>query len=130
MSDAYIGQIKMFGGNFAPQGWATTNGQLLSIADYDSLFNLIGTTYGGDGQSTFALPNLAGRTPMHWGTGAGLSTRTIGQPAGAVASTLPNAQTSNLPGGSGITIATGPIPTTMPYLVLNFIISLQGIFPT
>src|ERR1700712_3660320 len=69
MSDPYIGEIRMFGGNFAPNGWLFCDGSLLSIADYDTLFNLIGTTYGGDGQNTFALPNLQSRMPMHAGSG-------------------------------------------------------------
>jgi microcystin-dependent protein len=69
MSTPYIGEIRMFGGNFAPQGWAFCNGQLLAISEYDALFTLIGTTYGGDGQTTFALPNLQSRVPMHQGNG-------------------------------------------------------------
>ena len=69
MSSPFIGEIRMFGGNFAPQGWAFCDGQLMSIADNDALFNLIGTTYGGDGQSTFALPDLRSRVPVHAGNG-------------------------------------------------------------
>ncbi|MDQ1741218.1 MAG: hypothetical protein QOE53_2870, partial [Pseudonocardiales bacterium] len=69
MSDPYIGEIRMFGGNFAPVGWLLCQGQLLPISQYDALFNLIGTTYGGDGQQTFALPNLQSRMPMHAGSG-------------------------------------------------------------
>ena len=65
MADPFVGEIRMFGGNFAPQGWAFCNGQSLPISEYEALFNLIGTTYGGDGQSTFALPNLQGRVPVH-----------------------------------------------------------------
>jgi microcystin-dependent protein len=65
MGSPYVGEIRMFGGNFAPVGWAFCNGQLLPISDYDTLFNLIGTTYGGDGQSTFALPDLQGRLAVH-----------------------------------------------------------------
>lgn len=67
MSDPYCGEIRMFGGNFAPVGWLLCQGQLLSISDNEMLFNLIGTTYGGDGQTTFGLPNLAGRVPVHAG---------------------------------------------------------------
>src|SRR5712671_567290 len=67
MSSPFLGEIRMFAGNFAPAGWMFCEGQLLSIADYDTLFNLIGTTYGGDGQSTFALPDLRGRLPIHQG---------------------------------------------------------------
>ena len=69
MSQPYIGEIRMFGGNFAPNGWMFCEGQLLPIDEYDTLFNLIGTTYGGDGQSTFALPDLRGRLPLHAGNG-------------------------------------------------------------
>src|ERR1043165_9416593 len=67
MAEPYIGEIRMFGGNFAPAGWMFCSGQLLPISEYETLFNLIGTTYGGDGQSTFALPNLQGRVPIHQG---------------------------------------------------------------
>lgn len=69
MSSPYIGEIRMFGGNFAPAGWAFCDGQLMPISENETLFNLIGTTYGGDGQETFGLPNLCGRLPMHAGTG-------------------------------------------------------------
>lgn len=69
MSQPYVGEIRMFGSNFPPAGWMFCQGQLLPIADYDTLFNLIGTTYGGDGQSTFALPDLQSRLPMHMGNG-------------------------------------------------------------
>ncbi len=69
MSQPYVGEIRMFGGNFAPAGWMFCEGQLLPISEYESLFNLIGTTYGGDGQSTFALPDLRGRLPIHQGGG-------------------------------------------------------------
>lgn len=69
MSDPYIGEIRMFGGNFAPVGWLLCQGQLLPISEFDALFNLIGTTYGGDGQQTFALPNLQSRIPVHVGNG-------------------------------------------------------------
>lgn len=83
MSEPFIGEIRMFGGNFAPVGWAFCHGQLLSIAENEALFFLIGTTYGGDGQSTFAVPDLRGRIPIHHGTGPGLSTHVIGEMAGA-----------------------------------------------
>jgi microcystin-dependent protein len=69
MSQPYVGEIRMFAGNFGPNGWMVCQGQLLPIADYDALFNLIGTTYGGDGQSTFGLPDLRGRVPIHQGAG-------------------------------------------------------------
>jgi microcystin-dependent protein len=92
MSDPFIGEIRMFGGNFAPQGWAFCDGSLLSIAGNDALFNLIGTTYGGDGQNTFALPDLRGRFPLHQGQGNGLSNRIIGEAGGSEAVTLTTSQ--------------------------------------
>src|SRR4030088_2179740 len=69
MAQPYVGEIRMFAGNFAPAGWMFCEGQLLPISEFETLFNLIGTTYGGDGQSTFALPDLRGRLPMHFGNG-------------------------------------------------------------
>jgi microcystin-dependent protein len=83
MSDPYIGEIRMFGGNFAPVGWLFCQGQLLPISQYDVLFNLIGTTYGGDGQNTFALPDLQSRMPVHQGSGY-----VLGQTGGAESVTL------------------------------------------
>lgn len=88
MSDPYIGEIRMFAGNFPPSGWALCNGQLLLISENDALFNLIGTTYGGDGQQTFALPNLNGRFPMHFGSGPGGTTFQLAQTGGADEVTL------------------------------------------
>jgi len=82
MSNPYVGEIRMFGGTYAPYGWSFCNGSLLSIADYSALFNLIGTTYGGDGNTTFALPNLLGRMPIHAGTGQGTQTYVLGQIGG------------------------------------------------
>jgi len=79
MSDQYLGEIRMTGFNFAPQGWALCNGQTLAISQYNALFALLGTTYGGNGSTTFNLPNLQGRVPVHQGTGAGLSTVVIGK---------------------------------------------------
>ncbi len=87
MGQPFVGEIRMFGGNFAPAGWMFCDGQLLPISEYETLFNLIGTTYGGDGQSTFALPDLRGRLPVHQGTGTG-STVTIGQMSGSESVTL------------------------------------------
>lgn len=88
MSDSYLGEIRMFAGNFAPLDWAFCDGSLLPIAQYSALYSLIGTTYGGDGQTTFALPDLRGRAPMHQGTGPGLTPRTIGESAGTESVTL------------------------------------------
>lgn len=88
MSQPFVGEIRMFGGTFAPAGWAFCDGSLQPISENDTLFNLIGTTYGGDGQETFALPDLRGRLPMHQGQGAGLSNRLIGESSGAENTTL------------------------------------------
>jgi microcystin-dependent protein len=82
MSDPFVAEIRIFAGNFAPTGWATCNGQLMAISQNTALFSLLGTFYGGDGKSTFALPNLAGSTPMGQGQGAGLSQRFLGDPGG------------------------------------------------
>lgn len=172
MSDPFIGEIKMFGGNFAPRGWAFCNGQLLSIAQNTALFSLLGTTYGGNGQTTFALPNLQGRLPMHFGQGPGLSNRFLGETGGTEAVTLTAAEmpahshTANsvAPRGNsndatgrywaddaGVSSATyhsGPPTNTMhpgaignaggsqphnnmpPFQCVNFIIALEGIFPS
>lgn len=91
MADPYTGEIRLFGGTFAPVNWAFCNGQLLSIADNDALFALIGTTYGGDGQTTFGLPNLQGRLPLHFGTQGG-SSYALGQSAGSETVTLTGQQ--------------------------------------
>jgi microcystin-dependent protein len=88
MSEPFLAEIRMFGGNFAPRGWAFCNGQLLSIAQNTALFSLLGTTFGGNGTTTFALPDLRGRAPMHWGQGPGLSTRTLGEVGGVETVTL------------------------------------------
>jgi microcystin-dependent protein len=83
MAEPFIGEIRMFGGNFAPRGWAFCNGQILSIAQYTALFSILGTTYGGNGTSTFALPNMQSRVPLHWGQGPGLSLYDIGEMTGS-----------------------------------------------
>lgn len=87
MAEPYVGEIRQFGGNFAPVGWQFCNGQIVPISQYDVLFNLIGTTYGGDGQSTFGLPDLRGRVPLHMGNGYSL-----GQRAGVESVTLASGQ--------------------------------------
>jgi microcystin-dependent protein len=166
MADPYVGEIRMFGGNFAPVGWGWCNGQLLSISEYDILFNLIGTTYGGDGQSTFALPNLCGRIPIHMnpnypiGAMGGTESVTLtssqlpahshpfiatnssansGSPINAVPANTsasgaflyfvdkPRAQLA----GNSLAPAGGnnPHDNMQPFLCINFIISLYGIFP-
>jgi microcystin-dependent protein len=87
-AEPYIGQIMPFAGTFAPSGWALCDGSLLPISQYDALFSLIGTTYGGDGQTTFALPDLRSRVPIHQGQGPGLSNYVLGENGGAEAVTL------------------------------------------
>lgn len=172
MSSPYIGEIRMFGGNFAPNGWAFCNGATLPISENDALFTLIGTTYGGDGQETFNLPNLGGRIPVHMGQGPGISQNyTIGEMAGVESVTLTTQQipihshalvASSTPGflaspeggtparhrdhrafandnpappnlnAQSVAPAGGSQPheNMAPYLCVNFIISLFGIFPT
>jgi microcystin-dependent protein len=171
VSDPYIGEIRMFGGSFAPAGWMLCQGQQLAIAENDALFTLIGTTYGGDGQSTFNLPNLQSRVPIHMGTSpvSGTSYQ-LGEAAGVESVTLTINQipvhSHNAMGSSGnasdpnpngnvlasstvvqpyavesvaanfvqtcITPFGGSQPHTniQPYLTINFIISLFGIYPT
>ena len=92
MSEPFLAEIRIFAGNFAPRGWAFCNGQLLPIAQNTALFSLIGTTYGGDGRTTTALPNLKGRAPMHPGRGPGLTARRLGERGGTETVTLTEAQ--------------------------------------
>lgn len=168
MANEYVGEIRIFAGNFAPAGWMFCDGQLLAISEFDTLFNLIGTTYGGDGQNTFALPDLRGRVPVHFGTLSG-STYQLSENGGVETVTLsqtqipshqhtptasssagdqpsPNntiwAQSSlnqysvaavSLPMAAGVVGSTGgsqPHENLPPYLAVNFIISLFGIFPS
>jgi microcystin-dependent protein len=163
MAQPYVGEIRMFAGNFAPAGWMFCEGQLLPISEYETLFNLIGTTYGGDGQSTFSLPDLRGRVPLHFNNGftlaetGGVETVTITVPQ-TPAHSHPclasiDAAGSNQPGStylaSGQLIydqnasngqmsplsvsSTGgsqPHNNFQPYLCVDFIISLFGIFPS
>jgi microcystin-dependent protein len=123
----------MVGFNFAPVGWAFTNGQLLAISQNDALFALLGTIYGGNGQQTFALPNLQSRMPMHMGQGvAPLSSRTIGQTGGAETVTFPPATVPSSPAAPVQALASrsSPAETISPFLVISFVIALQGIFPS
>ena len=169
VSEPFVGEIRMFGFNFPPQGWAFCDGQLLSISQNAALFSLLGTTYGGDGESNFALPDLRSRVPVSLGQGEGLSSYAEGQAGGTETVTLGPAQmpahthavsASSSPAASerpaGRVLARSPdhsyIPepdtdTVMnakmigeagnsqpheniqPYLVLNFCIALQGVFP-
>ncbi|MDB6025629.1 MAG: Tail Collar domain protein [Verrucomicrobiales bacterium] len=165
MAQPYVGEIRMFAGNFAPAGWMFCEGQLLPISEYETLFNLIGTTYGGDGQSTFALPDLRGRIPVHQGNGfilaetggaeqitltvnqipshghpflASTSAGTENNPAGNVVAssssvTLFVGDTTDIDmSASAIGLLGGSQPHTnfQPYLCVDFIISLFGIFPS
>jgi microcystin-dependent protein len=123
MSQPFIGEIRAFGFQFAPTDWAFCNGQLLAIAQFDALFAVIGTTYGGDGQATFALPNLQGQIPMHWGNGAGGFNTTIGQAQGTTNVTLTTAQTPShshtitvMAVPSGGVVERTAIPTTVSYI--------------
>jgi len=88
MSTPFLGEVRLFGFNFVPQGWQACDGSLLSIAENDALFALVGTTYGGDGQTTFAVPDLRGQVPLHQGRGPGLTPRVIGERGGSEAVTL------------------------------------------
>ncbi|MBV9388420.1 MAG: phage tail protein [Chroococcidiopsidaceae cyanobacterium CP_BM_ER_R8_30] len=168
MSDAFIGEIRLVGFNFAPVGWALCNGQLLAISQNTALFSLLGTSFGGDGVRTFALPDLRGRVPLHMGQGPELSNFIVGDSGGQETVTLSINQipahnhslaASNVSGtqstpqnnyiagvGRGgfsatanvmmapdeIGSAGGSQPHTnlQPYLTVNFIIALQGIFPS
>src|SRR5581483_5150566 len=131
-----LGEISLFAGNFAPAGWAFADGQIVPIAQNDPLFTLIGTTYGGDGESTFGLPDLQSRVPIGQGAGPGLTNRVIGDATGVdrvqlTVSNLP-AHNHTLPGG-GTTGNTGsglPYTNMQPSLALNYMIALQGIFPS
>ena len=171
MSEPFIAEIRIFAGNFAPRGWAFCDGQLLPIAQNTALFSLIGTTYGGDGRTTTALPNLQGRAPMHPGRGPGLTSRRLGQRGGVETVTLSEAQmpahthsvmaTGN-PGNLGIPsnaralartqpgfawqtaepnadMASQVLPNAggsqahnnlQPFLAINFIIALVGLYPS
>jgi microcystin-dependent protein len=165
MAQPYVGEIRMFGGNFAPAGWMFCEGQLLPISEFETLFNLIGTTYGGDGQSTFALPDMRGRLPIHMGNGFTLAATggaetvilTVNQIPTHSHSFLASGDTANSPNPATSVVARssqekiflnanatvamsnqflgnvgGSQPHTnfQPYLCVDFIISLFGIFPT
>lgn len=88
MSEPFVGEIRMFAGNFSPRGWGFCDGQLLAVSQNDALFSLLGTIYGGDGRTTFGLPDMRGRLPIHQGTGPGLSPRPLGSKSGAENETL------------------------------------------
>lgn len=169
MPEPYLGEIRLFAGNYPPVGWLFCQGQALPIGEYDTLFNLIGTTYGGDGVNYFNLPNLASRVPFHVGQSAGGSYFALGQVGGVEQVTLTAVQAANhnhplacsaaggsgnAPGGAVLASTSAPLYTTLPpdgamapqsvgpaggglphenrppFLVLSFIIAVQGIFPT
>ena len=165
MAQPYVGEIRMFAGNFAPAGWMFCEGQLLPISENETLFQLIGTTYGGDGQSTFGLPDLRGRLPMHQGNGFTLAeqggaeeiTLTVSQIPGHTHPLLANTGAGNVNTPANTVLAASPTldmyreaapsvtlnpvavtpvggsqPHTnfQPYLCVDFIISLFGIFPS
>ena len=135
MANSFMGEIRMVAFNFAPTGWAFCDGQLMPISQNTALFSLLGTTYGGDGRSTFALPDFRSRGPIHRGQGQGLSQRDLGEMGGEEASELPSSKVEipqspdnptvlvYVPGGQ-------PVSSMEPFLVVNFIISLLGDFPT
>ena len=161
MAEPYLGEIRIISFNFAPKGWAFCNGQLLPINQNQALFSILGTTYGGNGQTTFALPNLQGRVPLHMGNGfvegqlGGAQTVTLTlteirhtHQVRATATATTNTAGGNFPAVSGndlygsgadttmnpVTIAPAggsqPHSNLQPYLVINFVIALQGIFPS
>jgi len=170
MSEPFVGEIRMFAGTFAPRGWALCDGQLLAISQNDALFSLLGTIYGGDGRTTFGLPDLRGRVPVHMGQGPGLSNYGVGVKGGAenvtlIANQLPShshtlqaasdvagsksAQGNLLGRSTNIDLYTGDSPdgtlasaavsnsggsqshgNLMPFLCVNFIIALFGIYPS
>jgi microcystin-dependent protein len=113
MTEPFIGEISMFAGTYAPKGWAFCNGQKLAINQNQALFSLLGTSYGGDGQKTFALPDLRSRVPVHAGTGSGLPDVALGEMGGSI----PNSD------GTASGYSAGP------YLGVNFIIAMDGVFP-
>jgi microcystin-dependent protein len=116
MSEPFIGQIVLFAGNFEPKGWAFCNGQLLSIAQNTALFAILGTTYGGNGQTTFALPDLRGRVPIHFGQGPGLSNYNLGQIGGTENVTLTTNQipSHNHPATSTLSGTNAPATAAQP----------------
>jgi microcystin-dependent protein len=119
--DPFLGEIQMVGFDFVPEGWAACDGQLLSISQNSALFSLLGTQYGGNGTSNFALPDLRGRFPMNAGAGPGLSERYVGESGGA--EPVP----SNLDLSGDNTSVQSDLP---PYLAVNFVIAVQGVFPS
>ncbi len=136
-ANPFLGEVGLFGYNFAPRGWAFCDGQLLSIADNTALFSILGTTYGGDGRTTFGLPDLRGRTAIGKGKGPGLTSRSLGSKTGVEDVTLTEAQMTShnhtLPPSSDMTGSMGsnqPYTNMQPSLALNYIIAMSGIYPS
>jgi microcystin-dependent protein len=136
VSDPFLASVGLFAGNTLPNGFLPADGRLMSIGDNTALFSLLGTTYGGDGISTFALPDLRGRTAMHTGQGPGLSPRDLGEISGTETGVLTSnqmpAHNHTLPAPGGNTLDTGgnqPFNNVQPMATLNYIIALEGIFP-
>ena len=136
MSEPFLGEIRMFAGNFAPRSWAFCDGQLLAISQNSALFSLFGTIYGGDGRTTFGLPDCRGRSPVHAGTGPGLAPVRLGSKSGSNASGAVAATTSvSIDRGLGKTQQTwdalplGAEPATSQ-LFVNFIVAEFGIYPS
>ena len=125
-----LGQVVLFAGNYAPGGFAVANGQLLPIEGNQALFSQLGTTYGGNGTNNFALPNLAGRTVVGTGQGAGLTSHSLGSVAGATTETLTANELPPYGGASGITSGSEPAPSLQPSLALNEGVVTQGFFPS
>jgi microcystin-dependent protein len=120
----FLGEIALFAGNIAPAGWRFADGSLLTISSNTALFSLLGTTFGGDGRTNFALPDLRGRTPIGTGTGPGLTTRDLGERLGTETTTLNNGNIPAVMGGLGL-----PYDNMQPSLGINFMMSPTGIFP-
>lgn len=127
--EPFLGEIMQFGGTFCPRGWAKTDGQLLPIAQNSALFSLLGTTYGGDGRTTFALPDFRGRVAVAPGTGPGLSPYRLGQKGGTETNTSPRVNT--MKGDDEVATRTAPSENNrQPYLAITTCIALQGIYPS
>jgi microcystin-dependent protein len=132
MAEPFLAEIRIVSWNFAARGWALANGQTLPISQNTALFSLVGTFYGGNGTTNFLLPNLQGRIPMSGGQGNGLTARTLGSYGGVESIAQQSVQIPQTP-VSPLTAHIGSkplVPTQPPFLVLNFIIALQGIFPS
>ncbi|WP_422377465.1 phage tail protein [Roseibium sp.] len=117
MSEPFVGEIRMFAGNFAPRGWAFCDGQLLAVSQNDALFSLLGTIYGGDGRTTFGLPDLRGRIPLHQGTGPGLSPRRLGSKGGAENVTLTTNQLASHTHDFNANVAPATVATPQGHLL-------------